>query len=70
MVTDWDFKPREIQIPVHIWHGEEDRNAPIAMGRYMANAIPNSQAKYYSGEGHISLFKKYAEEIFTTLAGW
>jgi pimeloyl-ACP methyl ester carboxylesterase len=68
MVTAWDFNPREIQIPVHLWHGEEDRNAPIAMGRYMANAIPNSQAKFYPGEGHISLFKKYAEEIFTALA--
>jgi pimeloyl-ACP methyl ester carboxylesterase len=68
MVTAWDFKPREIQIPVYLWHGEEDRNAPIAMGRYMADAIPNSQAKFYSGEGHLSLFKKYAEEIFCTLA--
>ena len=33
----------------------------------MANAIPNSQAKFYPGEGHISLFKKRAEEIFRAL---
>jgi pimeloyl-ACP methyl ester carboxylesterase len=68
MVTDWDFKPGEIQIPVYLWHGEADRNAPIEMGRYMANVIPKSQAKFYSGEGHISLFKKYSDEIFSTLA--
>lgn len=68
MVTAWDFKPQDIQIPVYLWHGEDDRNAPIAMGRYMADAIPNSQAKFYPGEGHISLFMKYAEEIFRTLA--
>lgn len=67
MVTAWDFKPQDIQVPVYLWHGEEDRNAPIAMGHYMANAIPNSQAKFYPGEGHLSLFKKYAEEIFRTL---
>jgi pimeloyl-ACP methyl ester carboxylesterase len=67
MVTAWDFKPQEIQIPVHLWHGEDDRNAPIAMGRYMAMAIPNSRTKFYPGEGHISLFKKYSEEIFSTL---
>ncbi len=67
MVTAWDFKPQEIHIPVYLWHGDDDRNAPIAMGRYMANAIPNSQAKFYPGEGHISLFKKYADEIFRTL---
>jgi pimeloyl-ACP methyl ester carboxylesterase len=68
MVTDWDFKPREIQMPVHLWHGEADQNAPIAMGRYMAETIPNCQAKFFPGEGHISLFKKYAEEIFSTLS--
>lgn len=68
MVTAWDFDPREIHIPVYLWHGEADQNAPIAMGRYMADAIPNSQAKFYPGEGHISLFMKYAEEIFRTLA--
>jgi pimeloyl-ACP methyl ester carboxylesterase len=68
MVPAWDFKPPEIQIPVPLWHGEDNHNAPIAMGRYMADAIPNSQAKFYPGEGHISLFMKYAEEIFCTRA--
>lgn len=67
MVTAWDFKPQDIQIPVYLWHGEQDQNAPIAMGRYMAEAIPNSQAGFYPGEGHLSLFKKHAEEIFRFL---
>jgi len=69
MVTEWDFMPEKIQMPVWLWHGEEDKNAPIAMGRYMANAISKSQAKFYPGEGHLSLFKKYAKEIIQTLAG-
>ena len=67
MITEWDFHPQEIQIPVLLWHGEQDKNAPIAMGRYIANAIPNCEAKFYSNEGHLSLFKKYAEEIVLTL---
>lgn len=67
MVTEWDFRPQDIQIPVYLWHGEADQNAPIAMGQYMAAAIPNSQAKFYPGEGHLSLFKKYAKEIFQTM---
>lgn len=69
MVTDWDFNPQDIQIPVFWWHGEEDRNAPIAMAQYMAKAIPNAQAKYFANEGHLSLFKKNSEEIFRFLAG-
>jgi pimeloyl-ACP methyl ester carboxylesterase len=68
MVTTWDFNPREIQIPVYLWHGEADRNAPVAMGRYMADTIPNCQAKFYPGEEHISLFRKYMDEIFSTLS--
>ncbi|MBI5838757.1 MAG: alpha/beta hydrolase [Chloroflexi bacterium] len=67
MVTDWDFRPQDIRIPVYWWHGESDKNAPIAMGRYMAEAIPNIQAKFYANEGHLSLFKKYAEEIIRSL---
>lgn len=67
MVTAWDIAPQEIKIPVYLWHGEDDQNAPIAMGRYMASAIPNSQAKFYPNEGHLSLFKKNAEEIIRTL---
>jgi len=63
MVSAWDFNPQDIQIPVFLWHGEADQNAPIAMGRYMAQTIPQSQATFYPGEGHLSLFKKYAAEI-------
>lgn len=67
MVTDWDFDPREIHIPVHLWHGDADQNAPIAMGRFMAGAIPNCQASFYEGEGHLSLISKNLAEIIHTL---
>jgi len=67
MVTEWDFNPADIEIPVYLWHGETDQNAPIAMGHYMANVIRNSQAKFYPNEGHLSVFKKNVEEIIQTL---
>ena len=67
MVTEWDFDPHDIQIPVFLWHGEVDQNAPIQMGRYMANAIPQSKATFYPKEGHLSLFKKNIGEILRTL---
>ncbi len=63
MVTEWDFDPHDIQIPVFLWNGEADQNAPIKMGRYMANAIPQSKAKFYPNDGHLSLFKRNVEEI-------
>ncbi|HSR04639.1 MAG TPA: alpha/beta hydrolase [Proteiniclasticum sp.] len=67
MVTEWDFDPHDIQIPVFLWYGEADQNAPINMGRYMENAIAQSKAKYYPNDGHLSLFKRNIEEILRTL---
>ena len=67
MVADWDFHPQEIQMPILLWHGEQDKNAPIAMGRYMANAIPKCEAKIYPDEGHLSLFKKHGVEVIRVL---
>jgi pimeloyl-ACP methyl ester carboxylesterase len=61
MVSPWGFRPQEIKMRVQLWHGEADRNAPPAMGRYMAEAIPNSKLQLYPSEGHLSLFAKYSE---------
>lgn len=68
MITEWDFHPEDIQIPVLLWHGEQDKNAPIAMGRFIASAIPKREAKFYPDEGHLSLFKKHAAEFIRALA--
>jgi len=63
MVSPWEFRPQDITMPVRFWHGEEDVNAPPAMGRYLAAAAPDGQIQFYPGEGHLSLFVKHAEEI-------
>ena len=42
-------------------------NAPLALGRFMADAIPKSQVRFYPGEGHLSLISKYIEEILYVL---
>ncbi|WP_433966806.1 alpha/beta fold hydrolase [Tunturiibacter gelidiferens] len=67
MVGPWDFRPYDVRSEVYLWHGEMDASAPIAMGRYMAAAIPNSHAFSYAGEGHLSLISNYLEEILNLL---
>ena len=69
LVSPWDFELEDIKMSIHLWHGEEDRNAPPAMGRYLADAIPNSQARFLPGEGHLSLFVHHIEEILLLLRG-
>lgn len=50
---DWGFDLREVQTTVHLWHGEEDRLAPVAMGRYLAGTLPRCQAHFVAGAGHL-----------------
>jgi pimeloyl-ACP methyl ester carboxylesterase len=59
----WGFKLSDIQPTVHLWQGEEDTNAPAAMGRYQAENLPDCIAKFYPGEGHISLVTNHIQEI-------
>lgn len=63
----WGFALQEISMEVHLWHGEADILAPPALGRYVANAIPNCRARFFPDEGHISLITNHAEEILNDL---
>ena len=37
----WGFRLQDIPAEVHLWHGGQDHNVPISVGRYVAEAIPN-----------------------------
>jgi pimeloyl-ACP methyl ester carboxylesterase len=65
----WGFNLEDIspKLKVYIWHGDADKNVPIAMGRGMCKAIPNCKGKFYEGEGHYSTIFNYYEEIIETL---
>jgi pimeloyl-ACP methyl ester carboxylesterase len=57
----WGFRLEEIGVPVHLWHGEQDGNAPVAMGRQMAVAIPGCRASFFPGEGHLHFVDRLPE---------
>jgi pimeloyl-ACP methyl ester carboxylesterase len=63
----WGFAPEEIDIPVHIWHGELDRNVPPIIARRLVNRIPNCKVTFFPNEGHFSLWFNHIEEIIKTL---
>jgi pimeloyl-ACP methyl ester carboxylesterase len=60
----WGFSLEDIDIAVHLWHGEQDRIVPPEMGRYMARSIPNCRATFYADEGHFSIILNRIEEIW------
>ena len=49
----WGFRLQDIRTPVHLWHGEQDANHPIAMARHLAAAIPDCRASFYPEAGHL-----------------
>lgn len=61
--SDWGFKLSNLQVTIHLWQGEDDTNVPVQMGCYQAGQIPNCVAKFYPGEGHISLVTNHIQEI-------
>lgn len=51
-IRPWDFSVEDIAVPVHMWHGDLDRNVPLAHDRALATLIPHATLHECSGEGH------------------
>jgi pimeloyl-ACP methyl ester carboxylesterase len=57
---EWDFSLDEIQIPLTLFHGEQDRTVPIAyVKRVVAKNLPTAQLSIYPEEGHISILNQF-----------
>ena len=52
---------------VRFWYGGEDRHAPPAMGRFMADRVPRSVYREYGGETHNTLADAHEEAILREL---
>ena len=66
-VRDWGFPLQDIQVPVHVWHGDADNNVPFAQGEFMARRIPGAAFHPCPGEGHL-LVVDHLDEILRTVA--
>ena len=64
----WGFVLADIKVPVRLWHGERDRNVPVASGRYFAAVLPNCRATFYPEDAHLSVPLQHQDEILAALA--
>jgi pimeloyl-ACP methyl ester carboxylesterase len=62
----WGFRIEDITMPVSLWQGTADKNVPLSMGRYQASAIPNCDARFIEGEGHL-VCVTHIDEIMAAL---
>ncbi len=68
MARPWGFDLSAVKVPVLLWHGERDRNAPVSCGRYLAGALPNCRATFYPEDAHLSVPLNHQREILGALA--
>lgn len=59
----WEVVPPRHPIPVRIWHGEADTDAPLSIAHYLAERLPEAEVATFPGEGHVSVFVHQARRI-------
>lgn len=64
----WPFVLQSITLPVRIWHGEQDRNAPIAAARWLEAQLGDASLSIEPQDGHASLIANQATSILAELA--
>lgn len=65
-VRDWGFAIEDINVPVHLWHGEQDVLCPVSMAHHLNERLPNSSLNIVPDAGHF-LLRDNLEHIFHTL---
>jgi pimeloyl-ACP methyl ester carboxylesterase len=63
MYRDWGFDVSEIEIEVHIFHGEQDQFAPFRFALYLDERIPRTKLYPYPGKGHLFLLGLFDEVL-------
>jgi pimeloyl-ACP methyl ester carboxylesterase len=68
LALHWGFGLKDIQVPVQLWHGDEDAVIPLHHSRYLASVIPGATLRICPGEGHMLMWN-HLEEILLAAAG-
>jgi pimeloyl-ACP methyl ester carboxylesterase len=66
-VREWDFDLSDIQIPLVLFHGEQDRNYPLELVQQVTKDLPSAKLLTYPQDGHISTYINHFDEIANAL---
>lgn len=64
--SDWGFNIGDIDYPVHIWHGTDDKFASFEFAKYKHKTMKLSLLKAFEGRGHLHLITVY-QQLFTEI---
>jgi pimeloyl-ACP methyl ester carboxylesterase len=63
----WGFRLEDVDVPVRLWHGKQDRAFSFRLAEEVANRLPNCRARYIEDAGHYSLPIQHMHEILADL---
>jgi len=63
----WGFELADVTTQVRMWYAEQDGNAPPAMGRYLAGALPHATLQIVPDEAHLSLLVNHGARVLADL---
>lgn len=66
----WGFSPREVRVPVRLWHGDSDPLVPLAHAQHLATILPDADLVVREGESHLGSLAAAEEVLETILALW
>lgn len=65
-LSEWGFEVCRIAVPIHFWHGKQDRNIDWTYTQRLAAIIPHAVTHFSEHDGHYSLPVTHAEQIIMT----
>ena len=66
----WGFSPRDVAVPVLLWHGDEDYIVPVAHSEHVADLLPGAELRINPGAAHLANLTLGDEVLEAILRHW
>jgi pimeloyl-ACP methyl ester carboxylesterase len=68
LTRGWTFNVSDIDVPLLLMHGREDKFVPFGHGQWLAASITGVDARLLDHDGHLTLFQNRVGEVHAWLA--
>ena len=63
----WEFYLEDINFPITIWQGGQDKQTPEMHAKIYAQLMPRAKLTFFKHEGHLSILRNHGEEILQSI---